>query len=165
MPKVSYRLSGMIVNEATKNAMPRTFTIVPEGVNEEADVVMLLQDGKDEHDDDEDEDNTDSNRVDSDTPSPARGRAVGTFIDRKTFLTFSQISLGKVIAGAFSSVVRSHSKILVACVQQTWKYLSTERFYAVARSEHAACRSIASPSAKSSLRLAVSWDEKAWAVG
>ena len=78
----------MIVNEATKNANATDVTIVPEGVNEEAGVVMLLQDGKDEHDDDEDEDNTDSNRVDSDTPSPARGRAVGTFIDRKTFLTF-----------------------------------------------------------------------------
>ena len=55
--------------------------------------------------------------------------------------------------GIFLDVARSHSKILVACMKQAWKYLSTERVYAVARSEHAACRSIASPSAKSSSQL------------
>ena len=90
--------------------------------------MMLLQDGKDEHDDDEDEDNTDSNRVDSDTPSPARGFD-GNIRRSKNFpLRLASIS-EKVIARVYG-VVRSHSKILVACVQQAANVLSTERFCA-----------------------------------
>ena len=53
---------------------------------------MLLQD---EHDDAEDEDHADSNHVDSDTPSPARGRTVGTFVDRKFPSRLHQSASGK----------------------------------------------------------------------